>query len=60
MVRNRTGGGLNMSKVLLLPVNRLSIEDLRKAFKKAKQDARGNKAASNVEGGKQDVSNPTA
>jgi hypothetical protein len=24
------------------------------------EDARGNKAASNVEGGKQDVSNPTA
>lgn len=48
------------SKVILLPVNRLSIEDLRKAFKKAKQDAREPKAASNVEGGKQDVSNPTA
>jgi hypothetical protein len=49
-----------VSKVFLLPVNRLSLEDLRKAFKKAKQDARGKTAASNVEGGKQDVSNPTA
>jgi hypothetical protein len=48
------------SKVYLLPISQLSFEELRKAFKKAKQDARGNKAASNVEGGKQDVSNPTA
>jgi hypothetical protein len=48
-----------MSKVYLMPVNRLSIESLRKAFKKAKEDARGTKAASNVEGENKDVSNPT-
>jgi hypothetical protein len=29
-----------MSKVILLPVNRLSFEDLRKAFKKAKEESR--------------------
>jgi hypothetical protein len=44
-----------MSKVYLLPINRLNIDDLRKAFKEAKADARG-KAASTVEGGKQDDS----
>lgn len=42
-----------MSKVYLLPVDRLNLDDLRKAFKKAKADARGDKAASTVEGGKQ-------
>jgi len=49
-----------MSKMILIPISQLSFEQLRKAFKKAKQDARETKAASNVEGGKQDVSNPTA
>lgn len=49
-----------MSKVILLPVNRLSFEDLRKVFKQAKQDARSKPAASNVEGGQKDVSKPTA
>lgn len=43
-----------MSKVILLPINQLNLEDLRKAFKKAKADARGDKAVSTVEGGKQD------
>lgn len=45
-----------MSKVYLLPVDRLNLDDLRKAFKKAKADARGDKAASTVEGGKQNDS----
>jgi len=44
-----------MSKVYLMPVDRLNFDDLRKLFKKAKADAR-NKAASTVEGGKQDDS----
>lgn len=44
-----------MSKVYLMPVNRLNLEDLRKLFKQAKADAR-EKAASTVEGGKQDDS----
>lgn len=48
-----------MSKVYLVPIERLSIEDLRKVFKKAKADARGKKAASNVEG-EQDGSKSTA
>lgn len=29
-----------MSKVYLVPANKLNMEDLRKAFKKAKADAR--------------------
>jgi len=33
-----------MSKVYLLPVDRLNLDDLRKAFKKAKADARGKKS----------------
>jgi hypothetical protein len=41
-----------MSKVYLLPVNQLNFDNLRKAFKKAKADARGDKAASTVEGEK--------
>jgi hypothetical protein len=41
-----------VSKVYLLPVDRLNFDDLRKAFKKAKADARGNKAASTSEGDK--------
>ncbi len=41
-----------MTKIYLLPTERLSIEELRKMLKKAKQDARADKAASNVEGGK--------
>jgi hypothetical protein len=41
-----------MSKVYLLPINRLNMDDLRKAFKEAKADARGNKAASTSEGDK--------
>lgn len=41
-----------MTKLYVLPVQRLSLEDLRKLLKKAKQDARANQAASNVEGGK--------
>jgi hypothetical protein len=47
-----------MSKVYVIPVARLNIDDLRKAFKQAKQDARATKAASNVEG-EQDGSKPT-
>lgn len=42
-----------MSKVYLMPINRLNIDDLRKMLKQAKADARGDKAASTVEGGKQ-------
>jgi hypothetical protein len=49
-----------VAKIYLIPVNRLSFEDLRKMLKKAKQDARATKAASNVEGEKQDDSKPTA
>lgn len=49
-----------MSKVYLLPIARLNFDDLRKVFKQAKADARGKSAASNVEGGQQDVSKPTA
>lgn len=30
-----------MSKVYLLPIDRLNLEDLRRAFKKAKADAKG-------------------
>lgn len=45
-----------MSKVILLPINKLNFDDLRKAFKQAKADARKDKAASTVEGGKQDDS----
>jgi hypothetical protein len=45
-----------MSKVILLPINQLNLEDLRKAFKQAKADARDGKAVSTVEGGKQDDS----
>lgn len=48
-----------MSKVYLVPIERLSIEDLRKVFKQAKADARGKKTASNVEG-EQDGSKSTA
>lgn len=48
-----------MAKVYVLPANNLNLEVLRKAFKKAKADARGDKAASTVEGGKQDVSKST-
>jgi hypothetical protein len=44
----------------MLPVSTLDQEKLRKLFKKAKQDARAKQAASNVEGGKQDASKPTA
>lgn len=47
-----------MSKVYLLPVNRLNLDDLRKAFKQAKADANATKAASTVEGGQQNVSKP--
>jgi hypothetical protein len=43
-------GGCILSKVILIPIERLSFEDLRKAFKQAKADARVTKAASNVEG----------
>jgi hypothetical protein len=49
-----------MSKVYVMPAGRLDMETLRKAFKKAKADARGKKAASTVEGGQQDDSKPTA
>jgi hypothetical protein len=49
-----------LTKMYVLPVDRLSFEDLRKLLKKAKQDARATKAASNVEGDKQDDSKPTA
>jgi len=45
-----------MSKVYLLPLDRLNYDDLRKAFKKAKADARNTKAVSTSEGGKQDDS----
>ena len=41
-----------MAKVYLLPINRLSLQDLNTMLKKAKQDARANKAASTVEGEK--------
>lgn len=44
------------SKVYLLPIDRLNFDDLRKMFKQAKADARTEKAASTVEGGKQDDS----
>lgn len=47
-----------MSKVYVLPVANLSFEEMRKMFKKAKQDARVTKAASTVEG-EQDGSKPT-
>lgn len=47
-----------MSKVYVLPVKDLSYENMRKLFKKAKQDARATKAASTVEG-EQDGSKPT-
>lgn len=45
-----------MSKVYLIPINQLNFDDLRKAFKKAKADAREDKAASTVKGEKQDDS----
>lgn len=47
-----------MSKVYVLPIADLSLEEMRKLFKKAKQDARVTKAASTVEG-EQDGSKPT-
>lgn len=40
-----------MTKVYLLPIDRLNFDDLRKAFKQAKADARS-KSASTVEGEK--------
>lgn len=43
-----------MTKIYMLPTERLSLEDLRKLLKKAKQDARATKAASTVKGEKQD------
>lgn len=49
-----------MAKVYVLPTDTLNLEELRKVFKKAKADARGKKAASTVEGGKQNESKPTA
>lgn len=39
-----------MSKVYVMPVDRLNLDDLRQMFKQAKQDARSNKAASNGKG----------
>ena len=48
-----------MSKIILLPINQLNLEDLRKAFKQAKADARGDKASSTVEGDKANVSTTT-
>lgn len=45
-----------MSKMYLVSLDRLNLDNLRKLFKQAKADARGNKAASTVEGGKQDDS----
>lgn len=40
------------TKIVLLPVEQLSFEQMRKIFKKIKQDARATKAASTVEGDK--------
>jgi hypothetical protein len=45
-----------MSKVILVPINQLNLDYIRDAFKKAKADARKDKAVSTVEGGKQDDS----
>lgn len=44
------------TKVYLLPTDRLSLKDFNIMLKKAKQDARANKAASTVEGEKQNAS----
>jgi hypothetical protein len=49
-----------MSKIYIMPVGRLNLDDLREAFKKAKADARATEAASTVEGGKQNGPKPTA
>lgn len=43
-----------MSKVYLMPVNRLNLEALSQMFKKAKADARS-KAASTVKGEQNDT-----